>query len=340
MAKHSILWSSLLHPKSTLWRNRENPLKTEMFLNKILSQPLEWHTPPAGYFSFSSYQGKSYSINRNGIVKSLDWEIMKPYFHKKKRWWRIRIKVAHLEWDTIITKEKEITILSLMDSLFWPYLKWFEKKKQNPNGFILVPKDWDYNNCSWENLEYTSKALYREKGTKRGALRFILETTHESDKEIAERTHIKRSEIQKQKMKLVGEGKLPKYRKTLSLREELWFTISQESLPIYEALLQCWWKLSNWELATIIYKEAYTQASQEEKKRLASKFVRARKQLTDRGLLQRYNDVFESKKSDAIKMLSEKSITGHTNQEIAETLWLRKTQIDNLARQIRKSVKK
>lgn len=213
MAKHSILWSSLLHPKSTLWRNRENPLKTEIFLNKILSQPLEWHTPPAGYFSFSSYQGKSYSINRNGIVKSLDWEIMKPYFHKKKRWWRIRIKVAHLEWDTIITKEKEITILSLMDSLFWPYLKWFEKKKQNPNGFILVPKDWDYNNCSWENLEYTSKTLYREKGTKRGALRFILETTHESDKEIAERTHIKRSEIQKQKMKLVGEGKLPKYRK-------------------------------------------------------------------------------------------------------------------------------
>jgi hypothetical protein len=53
---------------------------------------------------------------------------------------------------------------------------------------------------------------------------------------------------------------------------------------------------------------------------LASKFVRARKQLTDRGLLQRYNDVFESKKSDAIKMLSEKSITGRTNQEIAEAL--------------------
>jgi hypothetical protein len=39
-------------------------------------------------------------------------------------------------------------------------------------------------------------------------------------------------------------------------------------------------------------------------------------------------------------MLSEKSITGRTNQEIAEALWLRKTQIDNLARQIRKSVKK
>ena len=339
MGKHGIFWVSLMNQRNTLWRFNEDPNKTERFISSIINKDLEGQTPPEGDFAFSSYQWKSYTINRNGIVKSLEWTPMKYGFHKKKRWPRIKIKTYTKEGDNFLKKEKEVSILFIMDKVFWPYIKWYSRKKENPNWFILVTKDWNFENISYNNLEYVSKSLYREKWTKRGKIRLILTSTKWKDKELAKNFNTSRSEIQKEKKKLADEGNLPHYQHLLELRDLLGFTISEDSVPIYEALLQCYWKLSNWEIASILYKEQYINGDEKEKKRLSSKIVRARKQLSDRGLLPRFNENFESKKEDAIKMLSEKDITWHTNKQIAEILWLNLTQVNNLARQIKKSVK-
>lgn len=52
-----------------------------------------------------------------------------------------------------------------------------------------------------------------------------------------------------------------------------------------------------------------------------------------------YNAHFEAKKAEALQLLNEKHFTGKTNKEIAEILGLKKEQIDNLAKQMKKSLK-
>ena len=60
------------------------------------------------------------------------------------------------------------------------------------------------------------------------------------------------------------------------------FELTEELLPIYEALLESLGKLSNDELARILWKEEYSKADVKEKERFKSKISRARKRLTEK----------------------------------------------------------
>ena len=337
MAKHGISWISLLKSQAW-WRFNENPKKTQRFLCDVLSQDFEGKEPPEWDFVFSNYKDLTYTINRNWEVKWLNWQIMTPFFSKNKRWPRVRIQYLLQQNGTMANKEKEVSILSLMNKIFWRYLTWYKRMENSNKHFILVFKDWDPNNIKRDNLEYIDYRLFREIGTKRWEIRNLL-TVNASDKYISSRFGVSRSEIQKVKKKMVEEGKLPKYQRVLNLREQLWFELTEELLPIYEALLESLGKLSNDELARILWKEEYSKADVKEKERFKSKISRARKRLTEKWFIPRYNELFEKKKAAAIRMLSEKELTGYTNKDIADKLWLHKTQIDNLAKQIKKSVK-
>lgn len=58
--------------------------------------------------------------------------------------------------------------------------------------------------------------------------------------------------------------------------------------------------------------------------------------MTDKWLIPRFNGDFESKREEAVRMIKDKANSWKTNQEIADNLWLNKSQIDNLSKQIRK----
>ena len=99
-------------------------------------------------------------------------------------------------------------------------------------------------------------------------------------------------------------------------------------------------KLSNSDIAKKLRPQERNQAkTNEEKRKLTDRVVRVRKKLTDAGLIPRFNANFEEKREQATQMIKEKPITRKTNKEIAEMLGLKKEQIDNLARQIKKCLK-
>ncbi len=141
-------------------------------------------------------------------------------------------------------------------------------------------------------------------------------------------------------MELAQEGKLSSYQDLLDLRNKTGIQIEAESLPLYQALLESQGELSNLEIVKQVRPHEWNYAITNEAKRvLADKVVRARKKLTDKGLIPRYNAHFEAKKAEALQLLNEKHFTGKTNKEIAEILGLKKEQIDNLAKQMKKSLK-
>lgn len=105
--------------------------------------------------------------------------------------------------------------------------------------------------------------------------------------------------------------------------------------PMYELFLKTKGELSNLEMAKILFPEEYSKAdSNEKKKSLTNSIVRVRKRLQDQGKIPR--DTFQEKRDQALQLLTQKEVSGHTNQQIAEILGLKKQQIDNLARKIKK----
>ena len=74
----------------------------------------------------------------------------------------------------------------------------------------------------------------------------------------------------------------------------------------------------------------------DDKSYYTNKVVRARRRMTDKWLIPRFNEDFESKREEAVRMIKDKANSWKTNQEIADNLWLNKSQIDNLSRQIKK----
>lgn len=85
----------------------------------------------------------------------------------------------------------------------------------------------------------------------------------------------------------------------------------------------------------MLFPDAYRQAkTNEEKKNLTASIVRVRKRLQDQGKISK--DLLRQKRNKVIEMLDQKEVSGYTNKEIAELLGLKKEQVDNLARQIKK----
>lgn len=336
-------WLALSKQKSTLGKNRTKPEFTDRFLEQESFANKERTRPPESDFSFSLYKWSKYTINANGIVKSLSWEAMKYLFYPNKLGPRVRIRrMRKKAWDDKISSEDyEINILKLMKYHFGPYIEGYSEAKENLENYILLPKDGNWENLATTNLYFCSKKDYQERGSKRAIVKnFLMFPPNMTDKSISEKTWVSRAHISRVKSELQAEGKLPEYQKLLDLREKTGFQIETESLPIYEALLESQGKLSNSDIAKKLRPQERNQAkTNEEKRKLTDRVVRVRKKLTDAGLIPRFNANFEEKREQALQMIKEKPVTGKTNKEIAEMLGLKKEQIDNLARQIKKCLK-
>lgn len=224
-----------------------------------------------------------------------------------------------------------------MDRYFGAHIKGYREKKKNPKAYILVTKDGLYENLSRDNLEYVDKKLYRERWSKREQIKQILQFQGKDIRTIAEKTWISQPHIRRVREELWQEGKADaaQAKKRRVFKEENNIECTLEQFPIYKLFLETKWSLSNLEMAKILFPEEYSKAdSNEKKKSLTNSIVRVRKRLQDQGKISK--DLLKQKRNKVIEMLDQKEISGYTNKEIAELLGLKKEQVDNLARQIKK----
>lgn len=330
---------ALSNRKSTLGKNRTKPEVTDRFLEQKSFVNKEGTRPPESDFSFSLYKWSKYTINANGIVKSLSWEPMKYLFYPNKLGPRVRIRrMRKKAWEDKISSEYyEINILKEMKQHFKSYIEWYSKAKDNLDDYILLPKDGNRENLTTTNLYFCSKKDYNNQGSKREIVKTLLTLNPKMTDAELEKAWISRPHISRVKAELAEEGNLSNYEQILSLRKKTGIQIESESLPIYEALLQSQGKLSNTDIVKLLRPHERNQAkTNEEKRKLTEKVVRVRKKLTDRELIPRFNANFEEKREHAVEMINERQVTGKTNKEIAEALGLNKAQIDNLARWVKK----
>jgi len=331
------LWENLLkwdingaRSKVRWW----NPKITDRILDAIECEWFEWQTPPDWYRKLFPYKWKYYTINRDWMVKGLDWKEMTPFFNRNKRWPRIRIKKQKW-WETY---EWEIGVIRMMERKYWPYFPWYLLKKRDPKWYILVPIDWNYTNMRYDNLHYVKKSEYKDTKKRRikSYLSFCQETT---DKELVKIFHTSLQYIQKVKSEMMQQWKLDSFEKYQNLQKELWIEFIQDMMPIYESLWESKWSLSNMEIVKMVRWNKIEWSEQKEREVFTDKVVRARKRMTEKWLIPRFNSNFEEKRSKAVDMLKAKNVSWYTNEQIADILWLKKTQIDNLARQLKKRKK-
>ena len=339
--KHSPLWVNLI--KSDKRRNSIvwwNPQITDVFLNKLELQDREWKIPPVWdipIFHYSDHYhhlNSKYTINRNWEIKSLKWKVMKYFFQPNKRWPRVRIQLERLDekWKSIFI-EKEIWVLQMMEKIFWSYFKWYKLKLEYPKDYILVPKDWNYYNMKYDNLIYVNKRDCNPTKKKIIADYLLLNIETDTDK-LSKMFDTTPAYILKIKDELMQDWYLSKFASYQNLQTELWIEFNEESMLIYQILIECQWKLSNMEIVKILWPNEILKTKN--KRFYTDKIVRVRKKMVDKWLIPRFNELFESKKEEAIEMINDKANSHKTNQEIADVLWLKKEQIDNLARQIKK----
>jgi len=337
--KKSLSWISLSKQKSTFWKFNNDPKITDAFLSKMETESLEGKIPPEGKIDAVPYKGGWYRIDREWQFYSPDGKIMKPFFHPEKRGPRVRIRksvkknweIQHVNW--------EVWLILLMDKVFWPYFPNYSLKKKYPNAYILEPIDWDYKNIRYSNLHYVNKNQFRNgEKTKRAIIKdFVKISPNNNYETISKMTNASKSYIRKVREEALQEKGEKEYIKRKEIMKETNITISPELLPIYEALLNCQWQLSNLEIAKIIWKDVFEwEISPEKQRELTDKVVRIRKRLSDKWLIPRYNSIFEKKREEAVILLKNKEENGLTNKEIAEKLWLSLDQINNLSRQIKK----
>ena len=338
--KNSLSWITLInwerHKNQKFWWD---PKFTNAFLNSIEAENKEWKIPPAWdiviYRHYDKYHGlnSKYTINREWEVKSLRWEVMKPSLYKNKRWQKIHIRMGKIDsqWKMVV-REKEIWILVLMEQVFWRYFPWYKLKQKDPENYILVPKDWDYNNMRYDNLIYVYKDEYYSPKRKLVS-EYMLMNPWVDDEKVSKVCNVALSYVKKIKMELAKKWKLTKFWAYQDLQKELWVEFSEDSFQIYQALMQSQWNLSNLEIAKLLRSE---EINSENQKIFTNKVSRVRKRLTDKWIIPRFNEWFESKRDQALKMIMDKGKTHITNQEIADTLWLKKSQIDNLSKSIKK----
>ena len=356
------LWENLLKQRinnhRTFWWNPE-------FLNVFLEREerkritwdLEWKEPPDWDFLIHHYTDKyhflssKYTINKYGEVKSLRWEIMKYLFYPNKRWPRVRLQITIKKDWRYINTEREFSVYKLMEQTFRNYIKWYNKKKNNPKDFILVPKDWNENNMRYDNLEYIDKWNWRKRKYIENLLLYndvsveticrLLNTTPKYVNKILAELARKRKfdDLQLNPDSKKWDSKENKwivesYQLYEELQDELWIQFTRDNFEIYQILINSKWELSNMEIARKLRPEEISNT--EMRRKLTDKIVRARKKLTDRWLIPRFNKSFELKRALAVAMLQNKPTSWMTNEQIANCLWLKKGQIDNLYRQIKK----
>jgi len=315
-----------------------NPEITDIFLDRIESKNMEWKTPPKWDILIFHYNDhyhhlhSKYTINRNWEVKSLKWEIMKLFFHPNKRWPRVRIQVEKMDKNgKRIFLEKEIWVLQMMEQKFGIYLPWYKLKKDFPKDYILVTKDWDYNNMKYDNLQYICKD---EKTKKKLIKDCIMMYKTLDDKKIAELFDTSQWYVRKMREQLAYEGHLTYFSDYQEFQKEIWIEFAEDNLDIYKILIQSQWKLSNMEIAKLLWPKELSEAAN--KRFFTDKIVRARKKLTDKWLIPRFNELFESKREEIVERIKNKANSGETSQQIANAFWLKKEQVDNLIRQIKK----
>ena len=337
--KHISLWANLLkadnQKRAKFWWN---PEITDLFLDRIESESKEWKIPPEWDMIIFHYHDKyhhldsKYTINRDWKVKSLKWDVMKYFFHPNKRWPRVRIQVKRLDknWN-IVPFEKEIWILQIMEQKFGRYFPWYKLKMKFPRDYMLVPKDWNYNNMRYDNLHYVCKDEHTKKKLIKDYLRIYPSI---DDERMADLFDTSQWYVRKARQELVDEGYISRFSEYQRFQKEIWIEFNEDSFEIYKILIQSQWKLSNMEIAKVLWPEEIEKA--EDKSFYTNKIVRARKKLTDKWLIPRFNELFESKRSEIVERIKNKANSGETSQQIADAFWLKKEQVDNLTRQIKK----
>ncbi len=334
MPRKNPLWSNFVNRKtdSRIWWN---PRITDAFLDWVLSEDREWKEPPEWDFVIFHYNDKyhhlnsKYTINRNWEIKSLKWEIMKYIFCPNKRGPRIRIQIIKKDksWN-LIPISKELNILNLMEKNFWKYIIGYRKKIENPKKYILVPKDWDYNNLSYKNLEYIEKDDYYNR---KKMLIKALTLPNSTPDNVAKRIWTTKKYVEKV---WKNEWTSTKYNEYQELQRRLWIEFKFENYWVYKMLVESEWKLSNMEIARQIRPKELSETKN--KRQYTDIVVRARKKLTDAWIIPRFNEQFESKRAEIVKRIENKANSGETSQQIADAFWVKKGQIDNLIRQINK----
>lgn len=338
------LWTNLLHQRdsNSLWKNHTNPDITERQIDKF-ETPLEGTTPPEWDRPLPKYEKSGYTINSEWIIKSGS-KPMIPHFYKNKLWPRIKIQInkKNKESGNIEKKEIEISVAKMMSIAFWPYIEWYSIAKNKKEEFMIIPKDGIRENLSVKNIKYISKKDYREIWSKRADIKTILTINPTlTDKQVEEKFWYSRPHISRVRKEMWENGTLKNKIDLEEIRQKIWIQITQEMLPIYQALIECEWKLSDSEIIQIVLPWEYDpNATNKDKKNLFSKVTHARRKLIDKWIITKYNENFKEKREDAIKMIEEKWKTGLTNKQIAETLGLNTEQINNLTKRLKKNKKK
>lgn len=251
----------------------------------------------------------------------------------------MRIKKSVKKNGEIKNIKSEIGILHAMSKAFGQYFPGYSKYRQNPKAYMLIPKDGNYENMHYSNLIYVHKKTELEKGSKRALIKATL-SLDLPNTTIQKLTGASESHIRKvtEEQVQAGKYKTELYEAWRAFKEKYGIAVELESFPIYTALIESEGKKSNLEIAKELRPEAVAKAKTNEEKRIrANKILRARRKLTDKGIIPRFNDHFEKQKPEIIKLLEE---GGKTHQEIAELLNLKKDQVSNLARQLPKKKKK
>ncbi len=225
-----------------------------------------------------------------------------------------------------------------MSKAFGQYFPGYSKYRQNPNAYMLIPKDGNYENMHYSNLIYVHKKTELEKRSKRELIKttLSLDLPNTTIKKLtgASESHIWRV---KEEQVQAGKYKSEEYQAWRNFKEKYRIIMDFESFPIYTTLIESEGKKSNLEIAKELRPEAVAKAKTNEEKRIRTeKIVRARKKLTDKNIIPRFKDYFEKQKPEIIKLLKE---GGKTHQEIARLLNLKKDQVSNLARQLPKKEK-
>lgn len=273
-----------------------NPEITDLFLDRIEIEDKEWKNPPEWDMTIYHYNDSyhhlesKYTINRNWEIKWLKWEVMKYFFHPNKRWPRVRLQVKRLDenWE-VVSMEKEVWILQMMEQKFGIYLPWYKLKKLFSKEYMLVPKDWDYNNMSYDNLHYVCKD---EKTKKKLMKDYILIYKNIGDKKIIEVFRTSQWYVRKARQELADEGHVSRFSEYQKFQKKIWIEFSEDNFEIYQLLVQSHWELSNMKIAKLLWPEEIENAK--DKSFYTDKIVRARKKLTDKWVIPRFNESFES----------------------------------------------
>lgn len=166
-----VLWSNFINPK---WKTKFwwDPEDTDKFVRRVEHENKEWQVPLEWDLKIWTYKNITYTINRDWIVKSKNWEDtheIRPQIKGGKCY------VALRSYDWKNRNIKTISVLTLMDKKFWKYFPWYSKKCKKPSKYKLVPKDWDYTNLKYNNLEYVDIYKYTKIWIVRTLLKWWIE---------------------------------------------------------------------------------------------------------------------------------------------------------------------